>query len=173
MRLSAFGTCRRRAWPTASPATRAARSGSATYTGRPSASVSLKENGTVMTRPSNSGTATWFAASSGLTPSSSPSQSSRDRVRHRACRIGTSSAASAPVSQLSSSSPALAVAGFDPPAASTVVTRTSACRSTATSSSSGARSDEQNTGSGTPPASTTARHRASTNAVFPAMWCAR
>ena len=91
----------------------------------------------MMTRPSNSGTATWFAASSGLTPSSSPSQSSRERVRHRACRIGTSSAASAPVSQLSSSSPALAVAGFDPPAASTVVTRTSACRSTATSSSSG------------------------------------
>ena len=34
----------------------------------PSASISLNENGTVMSRPSNSGTATWVAASSGRQP---------------------------------------------------------------------------------------------------------
>ncbi len=123
------------------PATRAARSGSATYAGRPSSSISLNENGTVISRPSNSGTAIWLAASSGETPSSFSSQALRELVRQRAWRIGTSSAASAPASQASSSPPADASAGLVPPAASTVVTIASAARSASISSGSGLRSE--------------------------------
>ena len=79
---------RSRACRTAIPATRAARSGSATYAGSPSSSISLKENGTVIRRPSNSGTAIWVAASSGETPSSFSSQAARGLVRQSAWRIG-------------------------------------------------------------------------------------
>ena len=59
----------------------------------PSSSISLNENGTVMIRPSNSGTATWVATSSGDSPSSLCCHCARELVRHRPCRIGTSSAA--------------------------------------------------------------------------------
>ena len=61
-----------------------------------------------MIRPSNSGTATWVAASSGRQPVvAGRPRRARLVVRHRPCRIGTSSAASAPTSQASSSPPAL------------------------------------------------------------------
>ncbi|CAM5593203.1 hypothetical protein STANM309S_00550 [Streptomyces tanashiensis] len=171
--FSAFGMWRSRACRTAIPATRAARSASATYAGRPSASISLKENGTVMRRPSNSGTATWLAASRGDRPSSFSSQAAREPVRHSACRIGTSSAASAPASQASSSPPACASAGLVPPAARTVVTIASAVRRVSTSSVSGARRDATYSGRARAPASSIAPHRASTKAVFPLMWWAR
>ena len=59
-----------------------------------------------MIRPSNSGIATCAAASSGDSPSSLSAQARRLVVRHSACRIGTSSPASAPTSQASSSPPA-------------------------------------------------------------------
>ena len=58
IRRSAGAICRNRACDTAIPATRAHRSVSGWYQGRPFSSNSLKENGTVMMRPSNSGTAT-------------------------------------------------------------------------------------------------------------------
>ena len=79
----------------------------------------------MMIRPSNSGTATWVATSSGLIPSSEAAQEARSQVRQSPCRMGMSRAASARTSQASSSSPADAVAGLVPPAASTVVTRAS------------------------------------------------
>lgn len=69
--------------------------------------------------------------------------------------------------------PAPAVAGLVPPAARTVTTSASASRSVSSSAGSAVRSDEQNTGSARPPASSTASHRASTKSVFPAMWWAR
>ena len=65
----------------------------------------------MMIRPSNSGTATWVATSSGVSPSSESAQVARLQVRHSPCRIGMSSAASAATSQSSSSPPAVAVAG--------------------------------------------------------------
>lgn len=173
MRFSAFGMFRSFACRTAIPATRAARSASATYAGSPSSSISLKEKGTVISRPSNSGTAIWVAASSGETPSSFSSQALRGLVRQSAWRIGTSSPVSAPASHDSSSPPADASAGLVPPAARTVVTMASAARSASISSASGVRRDATYSGRGRAPASSTAVHRASMNAVFPLMWWAR
>ncbi len=57
-------------------------------------------------RPSNSGTATWVATSSGLMPSSLPTHWARELVRHSPCRIGMSRAARCSTFQLSSSPPA-------------------------------------------------------------------
>ena len=85
----------------------------------------LNENGTVMIRPSNSGTATWVATSSGDMPSSEPAHQARSEVRQSPCSMGMSRAANARTSQPSSSSPADAVAGRVPPAARTVVIRAS------------------------------------------------
>ncbi|CAM5474463.1 hypothetical protein SCALM49S_05829 [Streptomyces californicus] len=127
----------------------------------------------MISRPSNSGTAIWVAASSGETPSSFSSQALRGLVRQSAWRIGTSSWVSAPASHDSSSPPADASAGLVPPAARTVVTMASAERSVSTRSSSGVRREATYSGSGRPPASSTAVHSASTNAVFPLMWWAR
>ena len=73
-----------------------------------------------------------------------------------------SSAARWATFQVSSLPPADAVAGVDPPAASTVVTNASAVPSNSNSSVSAVRNDAQNTGSGLPPASSMARHSAST-----------
>lgn len=73
-----------------------------------------------MIRPSNSGIAIWLAESSGVTPSSEASHSARELVRHRPWSTGMSSAAIRSTSQASSSPPALAEAGTEPPAASTV-----------------------------------------------------
>src|SRR6476660_6142757 len=92
-RFADAGIARSRACLTANPATRAQRSGSATYEIRPSSSISLNEKGTVMMRPSNSGTATWVATSSGDSPPSLSCHCARELVRHRPCRIGMSSAA--------------------------------------------------------------------------------
>jgi len=122
----------------------------------------------VMIRPSNSGIAIWVAASSGVSPSPLPAHWARDEVRHRPCRIGTSSPASAPTSHSSSEPPAPAVAGTRPPDASTVTTTASAARSVSISAGSAVRSDEQYTGSGRPPAAVTASARACTKPVFPA-----
>ncbi len=116
----------------------------------------------MISRPSNSGTATWVATSSGERPSSLPAHVSRLVVRQSPCRIGTSSAASSATSQASSSPPADALAGFVPPAASTVTTMASAARSVCRSAGSACRSDAQNTGRAWPPASSTAVHSAST-----------
>ena len=76
----------------------------------------------MMRRPSNSGIAIWVAASSGVSPSALAAHWARQEVRHRPCRIGTSRAASAPMSHSSSEPPAPAAAGTRPPAASTVTT---------------------------------------------------
>ena len=104
------GSVRSRACRTASPASRAVRSGSARYTGMSSpGTVSLNENGTVTSRPSNSGIATCMAASIGDSPASAPAQAARELVRHSPCSTGTSSVASAPASQESSAPPAVAV----------------------------------------------------------------
>ena len=84
------------------PATRAARSGSAAYTGMPSGPSSLKENGTEIRRPSNSGIATCIAASIGDSAASEASHTARELVRHMPWMTGTSSVASAPASQPSS-----------------------------------------------------------------------
>ena len=113
------------------PATRAARSGSVRYSGTPSGPISLNENGTVISRPSNSGTATCMAASIGLSAALEDCQAARDEVRHSACSTGTSRPASADTSQLSASPPALAPAATVPPAASTVTSTASAPASSA------------------------------------------
>ena len=118
--------CRSRACASAIPATRAARSGSATYSGTPSAPASLNENGTVISRPSNSGTATCIAASIGVSAADEAAHAARGEVRHSACSTGTSSAASAATSQASESPPALASPATVPPAASTVTISASA-----------------------------------------------
>ena len=168
IRRCAVGICRNRPCRTAIPATRAQRSASGRYQGSPSSPISLKENGTVMIRPSNSGTATCVATSSGDIPSSLAAQLSRDEVRHKPCRIGTSRRASCSMFQLSSSPPADAVAGVAPPAARTVTTSASATASCASRSSGAVRSDAQKMGRARPPLSSMASHRAWMYAVFPA-----
>lgn len=127
----------------------------------------------MISRPSNSGTATCDAASSGESPSSLSSHAARLEVRHSAWRIGTSSAASAPASHASSSPPADASAGLVPPAASTVVTMASTPPSASSSSGSGERSDDTKIGTARPFAASMASHRTSTKAVFPLRWWAR
>ena len=106
-----------------------------------------------MSRPSNSGTATCIAASSGDSPASDAAQAAWEVVRHRPCSTGTSRVASAPTSQLSSP-PALAVLAElpAPPAASTVTTRASTPASSSNSPVSAPRSEPQNTGSASAPA---------------------
>ncbi|SKU33656.1 Uncharacterised protein [Mycobacteroides abscessus subsp. abscessus] len=60
-----------------------------------------------------------------------------------------------------------------PPAASTVTTMASAAASVSSSSGGAVRSDAQYTGRAFPPWSSTAVHRASTYAMFPASCWAR
>ena len=127
----------------------------------------------MMMRPSNSGTATCVATSSGDRPSSDSAQSLRLVVRHSPCRIGTSSPASLRTSQPSSSPPAEAFAGRVPPAASTVVIRASYVPRCSMRSSGASRREAAKTGTPTPPASSIASARAETYAVFPAVNCAR
>ena len=162
---------------TAIPATRAHRSGSATYRGSASGSsgsISLNENGAVMIRPSNSGIATWLAESSGLTPSSDASHSARLLVRQSPCSTGMSRAAIRSTSQVSSSPPALASAGTVPPAASTVTISASRVPSASNRSSGAARSEPAKIGTATAwPVASTASARACTKSVFPLTWCAR
>lgn len=134
---------------------------------------SLKENGTEISRPSNSGIATCIAASIGDSAASDLSQTSREVVRHRPWTIGLSRAASAPTSQASSSPPAPAAEATDPPAASTVTTRASARPSSSSSPSSAPRSDPQKIGSALAPLRSRASQRVSTNAVLPDSSCAR
>lgn len=171
--FSAFGLCFSRACRTAIPATRAARSGSATYTGTSSGPCSLKENGTVTSRPSNSGIATCIAASMGDRAASDSSQAAREEVRQSPCRTGTFRSASAPMSQDSSSPPADACEACVPPAASTVATSASAFESSSYSPASAPRSEPQYTGSALAPCASTAAHRVSTKAVLPLSSCAR
>ena len=122
------GMRRRRAWRTARPATRAARSGSVrlAITGvpssPPSSTSSLNANAGPMMRPSNSGMATPIATSRGVSPASSPAQSSRDRLQAGAWITGTPSSASCGTCQ---SSPASSDVPPDRPMASTVVTSAS------------------------------------------------
>ena len=80
----------------------------------------------MISRPSNSGTATCIAASIGVSAADEAAHAARDEVRHSACSTGTSSAASAATSQASSSPPALASPATVPPAASTVTISASA-----------------------------------------------
>ncbi len=77
-------------------------------------------------RPSNSGIATCQAVSSGERPASDFSHASREEVAQMPCTTGTPRASSAGTSHSSqpSGDPALlASAAFEPPLASTVVTR--------------------------------------------------
>ena len=127
----------------------------------------------MMIRPSNSGTATWVATSSGLIPSSEEAQEARSQVRQSPCRMGMSKAASARTSQASSSSPAEAVAGLVPPAASTVVTRASRVPRKSIRSAGASRSEVAKMGTAAPPAASIASASASTYAVFPAVYWAR
>ncbi len=136
-------------------------------------SVSLKENGTVMIRPSNSGTATCVATSSGDIPSFDSAQAARLQVRQSPCRIGMSRAASARTSHASSSPPALAVAGLVPPAASTVVINASSVPRWASRSFGASRSEAAKIGSPIPPAASMASASVSTYAVLPAVCWAR
>ena len=69
----------------------------------------------MMMRPSNSGTATCVATSSGLRPSSLSCHCDRELVRHSPCRIGMSSAARCATFQVSSVPPAETAAGTAPP----------------------------------------------------------
>ncbi len=172
-RRSGAGRWLSRACATAIPATRAARSGSATYTGTPSSPASLNENGTVISRPSNSGTATCIAASIGVSAALESAQAARDEVRHSACRTGTSSSASAATSQASSSPPAVASLATVPPAASMVTISASTPARRSYTSAPADRSDEQNTGRALAPCASTASASASTNAVLPETACAR
>ena len=66
------------------------------------------------------------------------------------------------MSQASSSPPADAVAGFVPPAASTVTTSASASRSRSSRAGSAVRSEAQYSGIGRPPAASIASQRACT-----------
>jgi hypothetical protein len=132
----------------------------------------LNENGTVTSRPSNSGIATCIAASIGDTASEA-AHFAREVVRHSPCSTGTSNAASAPASHASSSPPALAVDATVPPAASTVATSASARPSSSRSSSGAPRNDPQNTGSALAPRASMASHSTSTNAMLPLSSCAR
>ncbi|SKZ71930.1 Uncharacterised protein [Mycobacteroides abscessus subsp. abscessus] len=127
----------------------------------------------MMMRPSNSGTATCVATSSGESPSSLASQSARGPVRHSPCRIGMSSAARRSMFHASSSPPADAVAGVAPPAARTVTTSASAVASNSMRSSGAVRNEAQKIGIGRAPCSSIAAHSASTYRVFPARCCAR
>jgi hypothetical protein len=133
----------------------------------------LNENGTEISRPSNSGIATCIAASIGDSAASDASQVALEVVRHRPWITGTSSAASAPASQASSSPPALAAAATAPPAASTVATSASALPSRSSSPWSAPRREPQKTGSALAPRCSTASHSVSTNAVLPDSSCAR
>ena len=65
-------------------------------------------------RPSNSGTATWVATSSGDMPSSLSCHCARELVRHSPCRIGMSSAARCATFQVSSVPPARDGGGYGP-----------------------------------------------------------
>ena len=175
MRLALFGVLARRAWRTAIPASRAARSGSAAYLGIPSGPSSLNENGTVIRRPSNSGIATCIAASIGASAALDCSHCARELVRHSPCSTGTSNRARSPASQ--SLSPLTSPAA-EPPAASTVVMTAAAglsrsARPASASSSPVGRSDPQKTGNGIAPRCARAAQRVSTKAVFPASSCAR
>lgn len=165
--FSGFGLCLSAACRTAIPATRAARSGSATYTGTSPSPVSLNENGTVISRPSNSGIATCIAASIGDSAASEAAQAARDEVRHRPWRTGMSRSASAPMSQASSSPPAEASEARVPPDARTVATSASARPSSAYRPASAPRSVPQYTGSALAPFASIAAHSVSTKPVFP------
>lgn len=78
MRRSRFGKWRSLARRDAIPATRLARSSCAIYKlSAPTAFRSLKETGTVMMRPSNSGIATFTAVSRALSPRRDPSHAPR------------------------------------------------------------------------------------------------
>ena len=143
------------------------------YQGRPSSSNSLEREGTVMMRPSNSGTATWLATSSGDSPSSLASLLPRPRDG-QPCRMGMSRAAKPfDVPCLVLPRPPTPPAGVVPPAARTMAMRASAVPRSSMSSSGAVRNDEQNTGSGRAPAASMAAQSASAVAVFPARCCAR
>jgi hypothetical protein len=133
----------------------------------------LNENGTLTSRPSNSGMATCIAASIGVSAADESSHAARDEVRHSPCTTGMSSPARASTDQTSSSPPAAASAGRVPPAASTVTTRASHRPSSPVSPSSTARSEAVKTGSGFAPAVSTAAQSVSTNPVLPDSACAR
>src|SRR6201995_2323152 len=106
----------------------------------PSGPSSLKEKGTVMRRPSNSGIATCMAASIGLSPPSAACHWAREEVRHRPWRIGTPRVARAPASQSPSAPPSAAA---EPPAARTVVMTAWAGASSSRRPSSAERSEAQ------------------------------
>ena len=86
----------------------------------------------------------------------------RELVRHSPCRIGISRAARCLTFQLSSSPPAVTIAGTAAPAASTVTTIASTPLSNSRSSGSGVRSEVPYTGNGRAPARSIAQHSAST-----------
>ena len=101
-RFSALGTRLRRAARHAMPAMRATRSGSGSYStaspGMPAVRA-LNDSGTVMMRPSNSGSTTFIAASSGLRPRADCSHCGRVMPLVIACSTGTSSCSSTPTDQ--------------------------------------------------------------------------
>ncbi len=100
MRLSAFSTWRSRASRAAMPARRRARSGSGAYCSAcPASAGCLKLSGTPMMRPSNSGSATFIAVSSGLKPRSDASHCSRVMLLVMACSTGRSSWSDASTAQ--------------------------------------------------------------------------
>ena len=123
-RRSPTGIDRSRASATANPATLATRSGTVRYAlteaprRSPSSTSSLKEKGTEMMRPSNSGMATDMATSTGDRPIGASTHERASVVAQIAWTTGTSSDASVPGSQHSRDS------AIDP-AAKTVVTTAS------------------------------------------------
>ena len=127
----------------------------------------------MMIRPSNSGTATCVATSSGLMPSSEAAHDARSQVRQSPCKIGMSRAASARTSHASSSPPAAAVAGLVPPAASTVVIKASQVPRYSIRSEGASRNEVAKIGTPVPPAASTALASASMYATFPAAYWAR
>ena len=142
--------------------------------------ASLKETGTVMMRPSSSGSATFIAMSRGLRPMSRSSHIACGSVETIACRIGTSSCSSTRMSQLASVLSLDCSPGWWLMAKLCVHTTTSTdaspsgfiryLRNTAPSSS---RKLEQKTGSALHPCRSRASTIVSTNSRFWLTQCAR
>ncbi len=112
--------------------------------GEPSASRSLNEITPPSRRPSNSGIATWVAASSGARPESDSSHAAREAVAHTAWMTGTPRSESADASHSCQASPTpsppsatTASPALEPPVASIVTTSASTLPSS--SSSAGTR----------------------------------
>jgi hypothetical protein len=190
IRFSAFGFRRNAACRSASRTTRSIRSATGAYRGEAgSESVipdSLKETGTVMIRPSNSGMATFMAVSSGPSPRPEVSHAVRLAEAVIACKTGTPRAVRWPTAQ----PPSVGPSGLTLPIAKLIVVIIASQRASANGlrnevtpegalppgvcrPSASSLEPVVKTGTAFAPWCSMARMSASTKAVFPERRCAR